>query len=222
MPVRVLVTSNSREVARALAQLRQSDIPKAQAVAATKAAYDARDALRASMAGTFQLRSRGLPKAIVAVPAEKSDWPKIHAIVGIRDDATFPAGFLARHVTGEDKVPARSAKSILVPTSKVRRTAGGRIPKSAQPRELIDQKRAFTDARRFYRRGGRGGRGRSILFTRVKRARIAARWDFVGIAGERFRATFPVHWAQGLGAAVAKRAAQSSRGASITTPKGSL
>jgi hypothetical protein len=215
MAVRLSVTSNAREVSRAIGDFARSALPKAQAIAATKAAYDTRDALRASMSATFTLRSRGLPKAIVAVPAEKSDWPRVHAIVGIRNDAAFPAGFLVQHITGEDKVPKRSAKSILVPTSNVRRTAGGRIPKAAQPRELISAKQAFTTPTQFWRRG-RGKRGKAkVLFTRVARARIAARWDFLGIAQARFAESYPAHFEREYSAALQRAAQRSAATSSV-------
>lgn len=218
--MRVRVETNAACVASAFQKLIAGELQKAQAIALTKAGVDVRNHLRASMARTFTLRSRGLPNAIVSNAAEKKDWPRIYAEVGIRGDSGFPAAFLTRHVTGEDKEPERNAKSILVPTSIVKRTGGGRIPKSAQPRELITRDMGYTDSKYFYRRlinaaTGRAKKARAgqkrRLFVRTKKAKIREVWHVPDLALAKFREVFPTHWQRELDLGVERAKAKAAK-----------
>lgn len=208
MGLKLGISSNARGVACSFSRLLELELRKAEAVAVTKAAFDARDELRQSMGRAFRLRSRGLPKAVVSTAGEKRDWPRIHADVGIRDDARFPAGFLVWHVLGGTKRPER-AKSILVPTKAVKRTGTGRIPKRFRPRDLIDAGKGYATSRQFLRSSSNRRRDRRrILFTRSESVEIAPVWPFEKIARRIFETKFPRHFETQYSRAVARARAR--------------
>ncbi len=146
------------------------------------------------MLRTFTIRSRGLLRAVVSTRSTKRDRP-LEVTVGVRDDAKLGAGFLADHVTGARR-RARGGHRVAVPTSAIKRTGTGKIPKGKRPRNVLRKPKGFLEEDRrppvIGERRGRGGRGKpSILFTLHDFVRIREVWAFERISRRAFDKRFP-------------------------------
>lgn len=199
--VRLGVSTNSADVSAAFGQLVKVELRKAEAIALTRSGFEGRDAVRASMSTVFTLRARGLLRAVDTQIADVRDNP-MSAKVGIRDDAGMKTGFLVQHVTGRIRKPER-AKTILVPTRRVQRTASGKIPSYFKPYNLLEEKRGFLTDKILARRVKKERTIRPI-FTRHASVRIRATWDFEGIVKRAFEKTFPEQWAREFPRAIAR------------------
>lgn len=119
---------------RAMNSLVRDQIPYATVQALTSVAYDARDRVRQELPRRFTIRNRGLLKGVQVERASKRDWPRIRAVVGLRDALWVP------HESGASLHPSRSTYHA-IPTRRVKRNRGGTVRKSQQPREIIDRGR---------------------------------------------------------------------------------
>ena len=129
----VQVESNLDDTSRWVRALATKELPFATAAALSDTARAATERLQDSLSETFTLRNRGLRRGIRWKRAEKRDWPRPYALVYVAPWA----GFLALHATGGIKRPVRGAKTVAVPTSRVRRTSSGRVRKSDRPGTIM-------------------------------------------------------------------------------------
>lgn len=140
--VRLQVSTNAAELARAMSKLAEEQLPFATAVALTRVAQDARDEVRGKLGKTFTLRNKRVEGGIQINRAEKRDWPNVFAEVGTRDD------FMARHVTGGVKRPQKGASSIAIPTKITARmrdqSSSGAIPAVVKPFQIRERRTGFV------------------------------------------------------------------------------
>lgn len=158
------IGSNAKQWRRDFEAIRTKQIPFATAVALTRTARDANEAVRASLTKNFTIRSKGLLRGWRVEPARKKDWPNVRAGVGSKD------GFWLLHETGGTK-RAKSG-TIAIPTKAVKRTKAGRVVASMRPSPLIEKGRAFPTKSSIEKaKAGRKDR-RRVLFFRRKKVRI--------------------------------------------------
>lgn len=141
--IRFEVDANAQSLAEAFARLAREQLPFATAVALTRVAQEARDRERGALSDTFTLRSRRRVEGGIQINrAEKKDWPRSRAEVGLRD------AFMARHVTGGVKTPKPGVSHVAIPTRLVVRGPGGSVVSRLRPRPTRERPGAFvTDAR---------------------------------------------------------------------------
>lgn len=155
------------------AGVRKNQVPFAAAVAMTRTVVDALGDLRGGLPKRFTVRSTRTGKGISSFRANKKDWPKLVAGLGVLDE------WLARHEEGGVQTPTRGS-SFAVPTRLVasRRTGGGAIPKRLKPRELITMERArrIEDKIRSTRHVG-SLRGEPLLFLLRRRIHLEPRLE---------------------------------------------
>lgn len=158
------IGSNAKQWAKDFEGIRKKQIPFATAVALTRTARDANEAVRESLPKKFTIRSKGLLKGWRVEPARKKDWPNCQAGVGSKD------AFWLLHERGGTK-RAKSG-TIAIPTKAVKRTKAGRVQKSQRPSPLIEKGRAFPTKTTIEKsKAGRKDR-RRLLFFRRKSVRI--------------------------------------------------
>lgn len=133
------VSTNAKGLQIALSKLAKDQLPFATAVALTRCAVDARDAERKILNRRFTLRSRKRVEGGIQINrAEKKDWPKCKAEVGLKDE------FMARHVTGGEKTPKPGRKHVAIPTRLVERGPSGGVINRLKPKTVIDRPGGFV------------------------------------------------------------------------------
>lgn len=158
------IGSNAKQWRRDFEAIRTKQIPFATAVALTRTARDANEAVRASLTKNFTIRSKGLIKGWRIDPARKKDWPNCQAGVGSKD------AFWLLHESGGTK-RAKSG-TIAIPTKLVKRTKAGRVPPSLRPSPLIDKGKAYPEKTAILKSKAKRSDGRRTLFLRRKKVRI--------------------------------------------------
>lgn len=198
------ITVDARELRRAakrFGSLGRSQLPFATAKALTQTAKDARDAVQRQLPQSFEVRNRGLKRAITFQGAKKRDDPQT-AYVGTRPWADF----LTLHAIGGVKRGQRGHR-LAIPTRVVRRTASGRVRKSQKPR-VLRSRRGFAQKEVEGPRGQiavrtKRNRGRAIFFILRRRARIRKSWPFETQVQKSVRVFFPMRFRRALRDAVA-------------------
>lgn len=163
----IRVTTTRRELERSIRYAADEQIPFATAKTLTQLARIGRDASRARLPRVFTMRSRGLPKGIDFQRAEKRDWPRQRAYVGLKPWA----GFLALHERGGVKRGERGHR-IAVPTRIVKRTGRGAVVKSQRPSSILRRKGGRIDEQARVRLSSPRRRGASIFYTLHARVRV--------------------------------------------------
>lgn len=175
----------------------RDQLPFATAAALTDTAKAAAAHVRDGLTEHFTVRNLGFRNAVQYQAADKRARP-IMAKVGTAEWAEF----LTLHALGGVK-RARGGHRVAVPTTAVKRTASGRIPKRLKPRTLRESKRL---ARGVLERRGlialEIGKKLRVFFTLVDAARIRKRWPL----GEEVSETVGAR----LGEFFAKRLAQAT------------
>lgn len=139
MTVAIDISTNAPELSAAFAKLANDQLPFATAVALTRVAVDARDQERRVLGRTFTLRSRKRVEGGIQINrAEKKDWPRCRAEVGLRDE------FMAKHVTGGEKTPKPGGKHVAVPTRIVQRLPSGGVVTRQRPKPVLQRPGGFT------------------------------------------------------------------------------
>lgn len=183
-PPLVTIKADLQGFERRVSEAVRKQIPFATARALTKVALVARDELRRQLPERFTIRSGWVAKGVTIVPANKTDWPNPFAVVGSRDD------FMLLQETGGPKLP-KYANKIAVPTSKVKRTSGGRIPKALKPATLVGRvvgsrgplkpgkgtAKGFVDGDTIRVRESR--RRAPVYYWLKDKTQVPARWDYV-------------------------------------------
>lgn len=170
--VKLGVNSNLGSVSLAFRDLAKKQLPFAQAVALTRIAQLARDEQRRQMPRRFDIRSKRVITAIAMQRAEKRDFPRSFALVGVR---SAKDSFLVIHeegglkrATNRSVASPRDGARIAVPTKGIqqRRTSTGKIPKRLRPTVLRNREDVFVDKRgriRFSTRKKKRGRRRGLV-----------------------------------------------------------
>lgn len=175
----------------------RDQLPFATAAALTDTAKAATAHVRDGLAEHFTVRNLGFRNAVQYQAADKRAHP-IEARVGTAEWASF----LTLQALGGTK-KAIGGHRVAVPTSAIKRTASGRIPKRLKPRVLRQSKRLAVGV--LEKRGLialQAGRTLRVLFTLVASARIPKRWPL----GEEVSDTVAAR----LGEFFAKRLAQAT------------
>jgi len=151
--MRISFDLDKRAVKR-LSHALDSQMPFATAVALTRTAVQARDAVREGLVTRFTLRNQFTKNGIRSQRAEKRDWPNSFAVVG------SVSGYMEIQEDGGTKTP--SGKAHVIP--KAIRTSEGRVvPRAKWPGRILP-----SDAR--IGGGGRtkgaknGSRGKRVPF----------------------------------------------------------
>lgn len=132
----VTVRHDWKRVSRALESWYADQVPFATAVALTRTASGARDAMRRRLGRVFTVRSRRVLSGEQSTKARKRDFPRQRAEVGHLDE------YIARHEEGGIQA-ARGPHRWTVPTRRVKRGASGRIRKTLRPPHLIRKRKGF-------------------------------------------------------------------------------
>lgn len=198
----------SREVRTLLREYR-SQIPFATAKALTATASAMIPGLRESLTRHLDVRSRGLPKAAwnqrgSVVRAEKRDYPRLQAIVGIRNDERFQGAFLVDHIVGRTRRKDRGRFAI--PTSKIKRGRRGKVAKPRTPRRILERPAGFlegtgNEARIALKKGRGRVKRREILYHLRDSVRIKKQWPLGKDAKRLARRIYPGKFEDALRAA---------------------
>ncbi len=154
----IQILSNAKQVNKALTSLAYKQLPFATAVALTKTAAQSARIAKEDMGHRFQLRNKWTQKGVQIERAEKRDWPNIQAAVGIDRKRAY----IADHEEGRIRRGQRGHR-LAVPSSNVRRTKTGKIPKAKTVR-AIREKGGFIPkgSRTVFIRRGRGRKRRML------------------------------------------------------------
>lgn len=169
MGLGVEIRVNDRQLARFLAELSQREIPFAMSLAMNLAGKEAVELVRREVPGRFTIRQQAVLRGFRHNPTHKRDWPNLRVEVGTVDR------FWVLHETGGTKRP-ESGSNLAIPTRRLRRTAGGKIPKALRPRPLISagKARKAEDAIRLVVKRRSADR-RTMVYLLRQSARIQAR-----------------------------------------------
>lgn len=179
MSIRLEVDTNAGALADAFAKLAHDQLPFATAVALTRVAQDARDQERRQLGRTFTLRSRRRVEMGIQINrAEKSDWPRCRAEVGLRDD------FMAKHVTGGEKTPKPGTRHVAIPTRIVQRTASGGVVLRQRPKSIRRRPGGFVTDAKGDPTGGESKPGAGMIRERVD-AQLENRQQVEGFGKKR-------------------------------------
>jgi hypothetical protein len=177
--MQIQVTSNAPALAAAFQRLAADQLPFATAVALTRVAQDARDKERKQLDATFKVRSRRrIEQGIQVNRAEKRDWPRPRAEVGLRDE------FMARHVTGGDKEPKPGTRHVAIPTRFVQRGPRGSVVFRDKPRQIRNRNGGFVTDSRGVPTGGASPAGDGLIRERVD-AKLERRQKVEGFGRKR-------------------------------------
>lgn len=197
------------EFARQLDDTADDQLPFALAAALSDTARTARDEVRERLPKFFTIRNRGVRSAIEYKSANKRD-PEPAALVHTQEWA----GFLTLHAIGGTK-RARGSR-VAVPTSIVKRTASGRVPKRFQPRPLRGrrglQESALPGGRLIVRGVRSVPRGLSIFYHLVRGAKIRKSWpledEVARVVARDMRSNFERRFDQALATRRARASTQ--------------
>lgn len=170
--ITIEVKSNADQVARAMRNLGERQMPFVIAASLTALAKEGQGDVRGGLSEHFTVRNKRVEAGIRSIPAEKRDWPNIFAVVGSKDE------FMVQHETGDTKRP-RSGRHLAIPNvaehgraGVITRTSSGAIPAHLKPRRVLGRRRAFLQ------RVGKYGRLAILQRTTKKRYPIRVLYGF--------------------------------------------
>lgn len=155
----ISVSSNAAQLAHALGDVYGKEIPFATARALTDVAFGVQRVEKSEMAQAMKLRNKFSQSGVQVNAAERSDWPAIHAEVGIEQKRSY----LIDHVTSGTRQGGKHGRAIL--EQEGLRSGSGRVPAGKRPAALIAAaKRAKQqgDLRKAF--GGRAGKDKRLPF----------------------------------------------------------
>lgn len=201
--VSINIKTNAAEVADLLNKVTAKQLPFATAVALTKTALDVRDELRQDANREFTLRNRFSERGININRANKRDWPRPFAEIGVERNRSY----LIDHITGNRSRKAAGGKRVAIPdtegtwprkTAAVKLTATGKVPKSKQVSRLKQAKRRapfIVRSRKgndlLVRRMTRERDSLEVLYAFRKSVKIDRRWRYADVAAAEARAKYP-------------------------------
>lgn len=180
------VTTNIGELQDWLDEVRRSQLPFAAAVALTRTARDARDAVKEVMPRKFTLRSQWLQRGVQSTRAEKTDWPNPQAsvIAGWHPKYNRTDDHLALHELGGIK-RSRDGGTLAIPTRAIRRSKSGKITKANRPKRLIASGKAWPTDEAIVRKRTKRNRLATLYWRRTE-AKIKPRFDFQQTVNKAF------------------------------------
>lgn len=198
----IKILSNAKQVSRAMSDLAYKQLPFATAVALTKTAVQSARIAKEDMGHRFQLKNKWTQKGVQIERAEKRDWPHIQAAVGIDEKRAY----IADHEEGHIRKGQRGHR-LAVPSSNIRRTKTGKIPKGQRVR-AIREKKGFIPkgSRTVFVRKGRGRKKRMLpLYFLGPSIRIRKKLGFVRVVTQeiqrRYHRTFKVQFDKAVASA---------------------
>lgn len=155
----VSVTSNASALAAMLGDVAGRQIPFATALALTEVAFKVQRTEKSEMGKTLELRNKFSQSGVQVNPAEKSDWPRMYAEVGIEERRSY----LIDHITGGKRQGGTYGRAILAKDDL--RSKSGKVPASKRPKALIARAmRAKQQAELNKTFGGRQGKDKRLPF----------------------------------------------------------
>ena len=191
------ITVNTRQFTRWLTDVERRQVPFATAQALTATAFAVRrQVVERTFPAAFKLRNRRFPR--VAIRVAKATKRSLSASVFDR----LGRDYLKLHATGGTKRP-RGGR-LAVPTTRIRRTKSGRIPKGQTPTAVRGRKNAVVAPVNGGKQGiWRRRRGRlELLYTLQPSARIRKRLRFFEDANAVVTRQFPRRFRVALAKAV--------------------
>jgi len=187
---------------RRLAFVFSDQLPFAIASALTKTAALMVMPMRDSLRKNLDVRSRGLPAAAFSqrrsvVRAEKSDFPKSKAYLGVPDDPKFRGRFLLDHIQGGTRTKNESGHRFAIPTRGTKRNAKGRLAPSKSPSGILAKSKGYLDedapggAIIGLRKGRRARDRRQVKFNLREKVEIVEVWPFEKDAAKIFKREYP-------------------------------
>ncbi|MCB9725375.1 MAG: phage tail protein [Spirochaetaceae bacterium] len=204
MAIHATIDLETSSALNALRRLQREQIPYATAVALTRTAQAAQKAIRAGLPNRFKIRNDFIERGVRIQPATKSrpEAAVYWRAPGGASRREF-AYSLARQETGGVKRPKR--RHLALPRG-VKRTTGGRIPKSQRPAQALKRRNVFVvDAGRgqaIMRRVGRGT-PRLLYYLHPGAARVSPRFRFVETAEDVARRVYPKEFGRAFAKALA-------------------
>lgn len=210
--MQINISSNADEIRTTLTELERRQLPFATARALTLTAQDAREAARGNLRGRLRLRNKYSERGVRIRRAEKADWPRTQAVVGIDQDRAYLVG----HESGEIRRGVAGHRRA-VPTRLVKRTSTGKIPKNLTPRALRAKRGTTKSGRkssagggtvlpgtnRIVKRKGRGRKAKLLTFYHlVDQVRIKKGINFVHSVHVKAGRVFDKHFKIEFAAAV--------------------
>lgn len=170
----VTVRFDTRDYKRQVEGFLRDQLPFATALALTRTAQRAQEALKVELRRDFTLRTKWVSKGIRIRPAKKRD---LISRVGTLDS------FMAPQALGGTK-RARGAGGQLGVPVQARPRPRSRTPRSKWPGKLREKERHFVADLRgrgpaLWRRVGRGGRRLRLMYVLEPQVRIPPRWPFL-------------------------------------------
>lgn len=207
--IKITVESSAAATSSWIRHIRKQQLPFATAVALTKSGNHVARESGAAIGDHFTVRKKMLRRSLVSTRANKKDWPKVQAIVHLKEWAEF----MADHVTGETRRPQGGASRMAVPTSLVKRTRSGKVYKTHSPRHLRDKKGTTVTGINGttvikIRRGPRAKKRAGIFWTLHSRVKIKADWPVEDDASKSFSRHYRREFQVALDAAVRSARAQ--------------
>lgn len=177
----IKVRIDMRRFERQMGALAKRQLPFAAAKALTRTAELARDEVKSGLGSRFILRNKYFAQGITITYANKRDWPRLRAEVGVASDSEKNRQWAALQETGGVKRPHRG-RYVAIPV-RARKTKRQALPPSRWPGALAKRKRhtlgplpGHPKRLAVYRTKGRGRRAHVVLLYRlVRRVRIKPR-----------------------------------------------
>lgn len=194
-----------------LSDIKRKQIPFATALALTKTAQHAQDAVRRSLPHRFELRNDFVRRGVKIRSASKSS---LEADVRWQAPVAARRGFaqsLARQETGGTKTPAQRWLAIPRPAVEKRRGRSGIIPKRWRPGQALKRKDVFIAKTQtpgvvaIYRRVTKKRYPIEALYTLTDRIRVRETFQFVPTARAAARQVFAREFGKAFAKALATR-----------------
>ncbi len=207
--MRLIITTNIREVLRQVENLSARQIPFATSLALTRTAQAIQADVRQDLSQRFVIRRDWISRGIRIRPASKTN---LRAEVGSVDP------FMARQELGGVKT-AKGGGSVSIPLVQGQGGPGGArktittvTPPSRWPKAMLSRPGYFVGPTRsgktglWQRQGGRGKNARRrirLMYVFQQGVRVKARWGFRGRAEAMVARRFPGEWAKAMAEAMA-------------------
>lgn len=208
--MRLNIVTNLADLQTRLTKMQREQIPFATALSLTMTVNDAREAIQDEADTAFELRNRYTERGIQTNRANKRDWPRITAEVGIDEKRDY----LIDHALG-GKRRGDPSHGRAIPKS-IKRTSGGKISKAKRPSRFLAQskkprrkgaKRPFiiklsNGQELIARRQGKSRKPLDILYAFQKNVDIDQSFDFEKAGINRIRKVYDKNFGRALARAI--------------------
>ena len=132
MTIQVEVKSNATQLGKALGAVGKKQIPYAIAATLNDLAFDSMREAKSELAESMDLKNKFSQSGIQINKADKKDWPKARAEVGIEERRSY----LVDHVTGAKRT-GNATHGVAVLQDTTLRSKTGRVPKGKKPGAML-------------------------------------------------------------------------------------